>query len=185
MTGAGRAAPRPRLAFRSVNRPGSAHYDPALQRHHLLPRQLIGDRAFSRLFAAVDAGRIGFDDFRRNGLLLPARAEASRRLALPLHRGPHRAYSAMVGERVGQIEARWARTCRRAPGSAGEEALFRLDLLQRALRRRLLDPPGARLRLNRHDPLGTGFDFTELDAMAEALWGGTQCVLAESSAFAA
>jgi hypothetical protein len=24
--------------------------------------------------------------------------------------------------------------------------------------------------LNRKDPLGTGFDFTALDAMAEALW---------------
>jgi hypothetical protein len=27
-----------------------------------------------------------------------------------------------------------------------------------------------RVVLNRRDPLGTGFDFSELDAMAEALW---------------
>ena len=142
MSAAGRAVPRSRLAFRAVNRPGSVHYDPVLQRHHLLPRQLIGHPAFARLFAAVDGGRVGFGDFRRNGLLLPARAEASRRMALPLHRGPHRAYSAMVGERVGQIEARWSSARPRDPVLAGDEALFRLDLLQRALRRRLLRPAG-------------------------------------------
>ena len=137
------------------------------------------------MFAAVDARLVGFDDFRRNGVLLPARDETAWRLGLPLHRGPHRDYNAMVSERVGQIEARWAahRTC--APVSAGEEALFRLALLQRALRRRLLDPPGARLVLNRRDPLGAGFDFTELDAMVDALWGGTQSILAASSSFAA
>lgn len=176
---------RTRIGFRAVNRTDAPDYDPALQRHHLLPRQLLGQRAFGRMFGAVNARGLGFDDFRRNGVLLPARVEAARRLGLPLHRGPHRDYNAMVTERVGQIEAGWASRRPRAPASAGEEALFRLHLLQRALRRRLLAPPGARLRLNRHDPLGTGFDFAELDAMAESLWGDTQCIFAESSAFAA
>ena len=73
----------------------------------------------------------------------------------------------------------------RGAEAARGEALFRLGLLQAALRRRLLDPPGRPLQLNRHDPLGRGFDFAELDAMAEKLWGATQSVLAESSAFAA
>jgi hypothetical protein len=50
---------------------------------------------------------------------------------------------------------------------------MRLDLLQRALRRRLLEPERARVRLNRSDPLGSGLDFAELDAMADALWAGT------------
>ena len=50
---------------------------------------------------------------------------------------------------------------------------MRLELLQRALRRRLLDPLRRRLSLNRHDPLGHDADFTEIDAMAEALWGET------------
>ena len=136
------------------------------------------------MIARLDDERLGFDDFRRNGLLLPARSEAARRLGLPLHRGPHRAYNAMVIERVGQIEERWSRRSPGAAREAGEEALFRLALLQRTLRRRLLDPPGRPLRLNRHDPLGAGFDFSELDAMAEALWTGTQEVLAESSSFA-
>lgn len=185
MTLAARLALRTRLSFRAVNRPGSAGYDPALQRHHLLPCQLASRHSFERLFAALDPRRLGFDDFRRNGVLLPARGEAALRLGLPLHRGPHRAYNAMVTERVGQIEARWASTHPRAPESAGEEALFRLALLQRALRRRLLDPPRAPLLLNRNDPVGSGFDFTELDAMVEQLWGGTQSVLEASSSFAA
>ncbi len=29
------------------------------------------------------------------------------------------------------------------------------------------------LRLNRKDPVGKGMDFTDLDAMAEILWGAT------------
>jgi hypothetical protein len=169
------------IAFRAVNRRDQADYDPALQRHHLLPRQALSLRCFARLFAAVGRHRAGFDDFRRNGLLLPARAEAVRRLALPLHRGPHRLYNAMVLERLGQIEAGWSAMRGREPDSAGEQALFRLSLLQRALRRRLLDPPGRRMVLNTRDPLGSGFDFAELDAMAEQLWGASQAILADSS----
>jgi hypothetical protein len=185
LTLAAECALRTRLPFRAVNCPGSTGYDPALQRHHLLPRQLAGRRSFARLFGSLDPRRLGIDDFRRNGVLLPARDEAALRLGLPLHRGPHRAYNAMVTERVGQIEARWATEHPRAPLGASEDALFRLALLQRALRRRLLDPPRAPLRLNRNDPVGSGFDFAELDAMVERLWGGTHSILAASSSFAA
>jgi hypothetical protein len=49
---------------------------------------------------------------------------------------------------------------------------MRFALLQRALRKRLLAEV-ARLRLNRGDPLGAGRDFSELDAVAELLWQGT------------
>jgi hypothetical protein len=176
---------RARLPFRVINRAGQPGHDPDLQRHHLLPCQLRTRRCFGRLLAALDPARLGFDDFRRNGLLLPAGGEAARRLGLPLHRGPHRDYHELVIERVGQIEACWSARRPRHPDAAGEEALFRLALLQRTLRRRLLEPRGAPVRLNAQDPLGTGVDFTELDAMAEQLWAGTQTVLADSSAFAA
>jgi hypothetical protein len=53
------------------------------------------------------------------------------------------------------------------------EAMMRLALLQRALRRRLL-AERRRLVLNRADPLGTGRDFAELDAMADLLWRETE-----------
>ncbi|MEE4288124.1 MAG: AHH domain-containing protein [Erythrobacter sp.] len=166
-------ASRVQLPFRAVNARGTPHYDPALQRHHLLPRQLISTRCFGQLFAHVGRAPVGFDDFRANGLLLPATEEATRRLGMPLHRGPHRTYNEMVMERVGRIEARWAIARLTDPEAAREEALMRLRLLQAALRRRLLNER-RRVVLNRKDPLGTGYDFTELDAMAEALWASSE-----------
>ena len=115
---------------------------------------------------------VGFDDFRANGLLLPATEEATHRTGMPLHRGPHRRYNELVIERVGRIEERWVKAHETDPDAAREEAIMRLRLLQSALRRRLLSER-RRMILNRKDPLGTGFDFTELDAMAEALWAST------------
>jgi len=144
-----------------------------MQRHHLLPNQLLSRRCFGPLVEAIGPDRLGFDCFRLNGLLLPASGESALRMRLPLHRGPHRDYNAMVAERVGQIEGDWSQLRPRAPDIALDHALMRLDLLQRALRRRLLQAERARVRLNRSDPLGAGLDFTELDAMAEKLWAGT------------
>ena len=143
-----------------------------MQRHHLLPRQLLQRNSFGPLFDTIGRERVGFDDFRCNGLLLPAKDEAAVRIGLPLHRGPHRTYNEMVSERVGQIEADWAVMRTRAPEIALDQALMRINLLQRALRRRLLSER-RRLMLNRHDPLGRGVDFSELDAMVDALWAGT------------
>ncbi len=164
---------RQRLSFRAVNRRDTPEFEPGLQRHHLLPRQLLSRSCFGPLLTALGRDAVDFEDFRRNGLLLPANDDAAVRIGLPLHRGPHRDYNAMVIERVGQIEARWSAARLRAPEVALAAAYDRLELLQRALRRRLLDQH-RRLRLNRHDPLGSGFDFTELDAMAALLWPATQ-----------
>ena len=63
---------RRRLPFRAVNRRGAPQYDPALQRHHLLPCELLGKTCFAPLIETLGKDWIGFDDFRRNGLLLPA-----------------------------------------------------------------------------------------------------------------
>ncbi|KPP89352.1 AHH domain-containing protein [Erythrobacter sp. HL-111] len=166
------AAGRRAVPFRSVNRRGAPGYDPGLQRHHLLPRQLLGERCFGPLFEGIGRAPVGFDDFRANGLLLPATEQATFRTGMPLHRGPHRRYNEVVIERVGRIEERWSWTRRRDPDAAAGEALMRLALLQAALRRKLL-AERRRLLLNRRDPLGTGFDFAELDVMADALWAST------------
>lgn len=83
----GRTSSRAIIAFRSVNARRRAGYDPGLQRHHLLPRQLLSQRCFGRMFAEVGRTRVGFDDFRRNGLLLPATESASVRTGMPLQRG--------------------------------------------------------------------------------------------------
>lgn len=164
---------RRHLSFRAVNRRDGPDYDPGLQRHHLLPRQLLVSRALSRMFTAIGVEQDRFEDFRENGLLLPCKEPAAVRMGLPLHRGPHRRYSALVMERVGQIEAAWTVQHRIDPQAAMVQAQMRLGLLQKALRRFLLEGSRRRLLLNRHDPLGAGVDFTELDAMAEAIWGAT------------
>jgi len=165
-------AVRGKLSFRAINRRDAPGHDPGLQRHHLLPRQLLGRQCFRPLFESVGRTRVDFDDFRGNGLLLPASDAAALRLGLPLHRGPHRTYNELVMERVGRIEAKWSQARARRPDCALEQALMQLTLLQGALRRRLLGQ-GRRISLNRHDPHGRATDFAELDAMAEALWGVT------------
>ena len=165
----GRAAFRTSIPFRSVNRRDGPGYDPSLQRHHLLPRQLLSRRCFVPLFEAVRPERLCFDDFRTNGLLLPATDHASARSGMPLHRGPHRRYNEAVIDRVGRIEQNWSRTRLYDPESALRTALWQLGLLQSALRRGLL-AERRKLVLHARDPIGTGFDFTELDAMAERLW---------------
>ncbi|MDA9918440.1 AHH domain-containing protein [Erythrobacter sp.] len=160
------------IPFRSVNRKGTAGYDSGLQRHHLLPRQLLSRRCFQYMLAKIGKKAIGFDDFRANGLLLPANEAATLRTSMPLHRGPHRHYNELVIERVGRIEASWTDSAAINPEVALGDAIQRLRILQAALRRRLLQER-RRLLLNRKDPLGTGFDFNELDAMAEMLWQST------------
>jgi len=164
------------IAFRSVNCPGSVGYDPSLQRHHLLPRQLLAHRCFGRMFDSIGRHRVRFDDFSANGLLLPATEAATVRTGMPLHRGPHRRYTEVVIARVGRIEADWTQARRRNEMAALSEALLRLQLLQAALRRQLLAQQ-RRVVLNRNDPLGTGFDFTELDAMAETIWAAQEPVI--------
>ena len=172
MLGAGDQMKRTSLSFRSVNLRGCQGYDPDLQRHHLLPRQLLTRHCFATLIATLGRDRIGFDDFRRNGILLPSQEKAALRTLLPMHRGPHRAYNDMVMERVGCIEAHWVVQSRQSRRQACEDALQRLSLLQRALRRRLFER-SRRTVLNRRDPALARQDFDQLDAMAELLWAAT------------
>ncbi|MCZ8171409.1 MAG: AHH domain-containing protein [Brevundimonas sp.] len=160
------------LSFRAVNRRDQTGYNAGLQRHHILPLQLLRQAGTLGLFRALGRERLRFDDFRSNGLLLPANDHSALRIGLPLHRGPHNRYNQLVSERVGQIEAAWSSARRTAPEAALVDALARLELLQRALRRRLLDQR-RRLQLNRRDPLGSGTDFTELDALVAELWPAT------------
>jgi hypothetical protein len=143
----------------------------------VLPRQLLEAPGITRLIEDIGADCLGFHDFRRNGLLLPATDEAALRLGLPLHRGPHQSYNELVIESMGQIEAGWQKRRRsRQSDRALVEALLRIDLLQRALRRRLLDPANWRgAPLHARDP---ALDFSHLDRMAEALWAATEPVSA-------
>lgn len=134
--------------------------------------QLLTKRCFGRMFDRIGRVRVGFDDFRFNGLLLPSTEQASVQTGLPLHRGPHPVYNELVIERVGSIESRWELVQKKDPETARTEALDRMRLLQRALRIRLINEDKGFV-LNRKDPLGTGFNFDTLDAMAEEIWSST------------
>lgn len=163
---------RPFLPFRAVNRRGSVDFDVGLQRHHLLPLQAMTHPGLSAMFDAIGRRTLGVDDFRSNGLLLPCRESTAVKLSMPLHRGPHHRYNQVVIERLGQVECRWSAVRVRQPEFALEEALMRLGLLQKALRRRLLDAR-RRWQLSRFDPQIRQVDFSELDALADALWPAT------------
>ncbi|MFC4295276.1 AHH domain-containing protein [Novosphingobium tardum] len=157
---------RPALPFASVNRRDRPGYEPGLQRHHLLPRQLLALRWFQRMADRICTIRRGFHDFRENGMLLPSCERVALRTGLPLHRGPHRLYNELVVERAGGIEAGW----RQGRASSEVEVVQRISLLQRALRRRLLaERRGAGL-LNLKDPLRAEADFALLDALTDDLW---------------
>ena len=166
-------ARRSKLPFRSVNVRGEPSFQPDMQRHHLVPRQLLGTPGLICMLDDLGREQIGFDDFSRNGLLLPVTTSAAFRVGMPMHRGPHAHYNAMVAERVGQIEAGWSDRRAICPQAARGEAMFRLALLQQALRRRLLDAGRGRLTLCRKDPFRPGQDFAELDAMVDQLWAAT------------
>ncbi|PEQ11082.1 hypothetical protein B2G71_18765 [Novosphingobium sp. PC22D] len=161
------------MLFRDVNRRGDPDYDPGLQRHHILPRQIAGRACFGTMFDDIGRQSVGFDDFRCNGLLLPCDEPAAVRFGLPLHRGPHWNYNALVAERVGRIESDWSRARLHDPLRAIVEARMRLALLQGALRRFLLGRCKLRLRLNTRDPAGIAADFSDLDALVDSLWGVT------------
>lgn len=161
---------RRKLPFGSVNVPGKPGYSPNLQRHHLVPRQVLLLAGLSPFVSQLGVDRLGIHDFRRNGQMLPASEDVALRIGLPLHRGPHRAYNELVLERVGQIEADWSRN-RQKGAEADYVALMRFDLLQRALRRRFLDPRNwSRVPLNTRDP---ALDFSHLDEMADLFWSDT------------
>ena len=128
---------------------------------------------FATFFDTIGHERIGFEDFRKNGLLLPAKDNAALRMGLPLHRGPHRDYNEIVIERVSEVADSWQERHRIEQDQAGWASLRELGALQQKLRQELLSPTQSRIRLNRYDPLGSGADFAELDEMAETLWKTT------------
>lgn len=76
---------RRRLPFGSVNVPGQSGYSPGLQRHHLVPRQLLRLAALTQFVAKLGVERLGIHDFRRNGQLLPASEDVARRIGMPLN----------------------------------------------------------------------------------------------------
>lgn len=119
------------LSFRSVNRRASVGYRSGWQRHHLIPRQLGNHPDAGPLLASLAPLGFAFDDFARNGVLLPANEAAARSSGLPLHAGPHPAYNRRVATIVTSIGRQTRHPLRRLAG---------IMLLQTDLRARLCEP---------------------------------------------
>ncbi len=127
-----------------------------VQRHHLIPNEVVYSGKFRLLFQAV--GSIGFcaNDFRTNGMLLPPCEATAIVMGMPLHRGPHPAYTALIEERVAAIDRRFR------PTKAGAiDALLRFRILQRGSQKAL---KARRVtHLNRRDPFAAGVSFAHID----------------------
>ena len=163
--------PRKALSFRAVNRRGKPGFDPGLQRHHILPRQILVRTCFQPLLRSLGRDRLNFDDFRHNGLLLPANDHAVVRIGLPLHRGPHRDYNDVLAARVERIRVHFALQAPADLGAARRTATMRLRLLQDVMRRALTDRHGGAFWLNRCDPMRLFADRPYLDDAIGRLFG--------------
>lgn len=172
---------RPPIPFRSANNRRDPNYEPASQCHHLLPLQLLKMDCFENMFSKLDSNSIGFHDFRTNGLLLPSTEKRSVETGLPLHRGPHNKYNEVVMMRVGAVKRDWSQGRLVDPLKANQIAESRLCWLKAGLRSGLIKQcERSRMTLNRFDPnaiIGEGYDFTEMDDMAEIVMGATAGVL--------
>nr|WP_164843914.1 AHH domain-containing protein [Croceicoccus ponticola] len=157
-----------------ANKRGSPDFKEGWQKHHLLPRQLFSRRCLDSMLTSIGSAGVWLDDFDGNGVLLPGNEAVAFEERLPLHRGPHRICNELVFERVGAVEMEWSRIRSRNELQAKDAAIGRIRLVQRGLARRLDGEGAAPIVLNRRDPIGHGVDYSNLDAMADMLWGATR-----------
>ncbi len=128
------------------------------QQHHLIPVEVLNRRSFSSLFSRLIDQGFEPHDFATNGILLPSTETAARACGLPLHRGPHPRYNALISDRIGAF------LCGDDAATARSSTLHRIRFLQAGIRRSLITgkPP---VLLNRRDPTCMIGEIQELDHM--------------------
>ncbi len=158
--------------FSMVNRKGGSDHNPHYQRHHLIPLQAGTISDLRGPLNEMASGGFDFDDFERNGVLLPSDEKLALQTGRPLHRGPHPHYNELVIERlflIKQLGARIENTSKR-------RVFFhlRMRLLQAALRRALVGSALPVFRLNKKDPGLSSAAFADLDSCVDLLFVATQ-----------
>jgi A nuclease family of the HNH/ENDO VII superfamily with conserved AHH len=68
--------------------------------HHLIPKQVARHRYFAQFMADLKNVGLNLDDFERNGIYLPYSERLGEIFQLPVHRGAHPLYNAMVSHHV-------------------------------------------------------------------------------------
>ena len=148
---------------------GNAGFGPfgRVQRHHLIPNEIVNARCFGSFFRKLRGAGFCPHDLQTNGMILPSCEATAMATGMPLHRGPHPAYSAMIAHRIAAIERNFR------PTRAGTcEALVRIRMLQKGSRKGL---EARRFKtLNRRDPFSSQANFAHIDqhiALIENLVG--------------
>ncbi|WP_310737261.1 AHH domain-containing protein [Parasphingorhabdus cellanae] len=158
--------------FSAVNRKNAVGYNPNYQRHHLIPLQAASMTDIIKPLNDDLSDSFDFDDFDRNGVLLPSDEQTALETGRPLHRGPHPRYNELVIDRLFLI----VRLSEQIAGEAKRQEFFRfrIGLLQLALRHALLGKGLAQLRLNKRDPGPASDAFRDLDACIDTLYVATR-----------
>lgn len=158
--------------FSMINRKDREDYRPRYQRHHLIPLQAGSISDIYEPLNNMGRGGFDFDDFEKNGVLLPSDEQIAFQTRQPLHRGPHPRYNELVIERLFLI----IRLSNQIDNIVERNVFFRLriEILQSALRRALVGPALPVLCLNKKDPGLSSSAFAELDSCVDALYISTQ-----------
>lgn len=106
--------------------------NPNYQRHHLIPLQAASVTDSIKPLNRDLSDSFDFDDFDRNGVLLPSDEQTAFETGRPLHRGPHPRYNELVIDRMFRI----VRLSENIAGGVDRREFFRfrISLLQQALR---------------------------------------------------
>ncbi|MDZ7587701.1 MAG: AHH domain-containing protein [Parasphingorhabdus sp.] len=142
------------------------------QRHHLLPVQCHNIALINNRLLALTPLGFSLSEFESNGIYLPSTENGAMRYGLPLHRGPHPRYNQLVMERLLRIFKR-TNIYYSAIDSLYWE-LFRVRILQKALRLALLRGSMQSVILNKRDPMRSRHDLTLLDERIDSLWSATK-----------
>lgn len=158
--------------FSMINRKNGGNYNPHYQRHHLIPLQAASISIIRERLDKIGPRGFDFDDFEKNGVLLPSDEQIAFETGRPLHRGPHPRYNMLVIERLSLI----IQLSNQIENEVQRQVFFRLriTLLQSVLRRALVGSALPVFRLNKNDPSLPSSAFAELDSSVDALYVATQ-----------
>lgn len=114
--------------------------------HHLIPKQVARHRYFAQFIVDLRRAGLNLDDFEGNGIYFPYSERLGEIFQLPVHRGAHPQYNAMVSHHVaGMMHL------------PIEAALPAMRMLQQQLRGGLRSADTSREELTRN-PMSTGLE---------------------------
>jgi A nuclease family of the HNH/ENDO VII superfamily with conserved AHH len=126
--------------------------------HHIIPIEVVQKRSLAIIIGKARSVGFNDDDFETNGMLLPSVVRNAVSFRLPLHRGSHPQYNALVAERISGMN--WL---------SPRETKARLFQLQSTLKYGLRLPASNLLGGSR-DPLRSHGDFRKIDGEIDRLW---------------